>query len=139
MFHHEVCGQLSLPNIRKTFLNSKPWTIICILCQRIGYSFDFEEDIGLKCESYLPSSSMSNIYVLIIKSQLSTDVNCNVNIQKMRILDIFMRLSPEYKICNFTGLCGRVHSGNPSIKYQVQTIMEFHLIWHRAKSKKVHL
>ena len=83
MFHHEVCGQLSLPNIRKTFPNSKLWTII--LCYRIVYSFDFEGDIGLKCESYLASSSMWNIYVLIIKSQLSNDVNCNVKFQKMRI------------------------------------------------------
>ena len=139
MFHHEVCGRLSLPKIRKTFPNSKLWTIICILCQRIGYSFDSEEDMGLKCESYLPSSSMSNIYVLIIKSQLSNDVNCNVKFQKMRILDISMRLSHEYKICNFTGLCGRVHSGNSSRKYQVEKIMEFHLMWHRAKSKSVHL
>ena len=95
MFNHEVCGQLSLPNIRKTFPNSKLWTIICILCQRIGYSFDSEEDMGLKCESYLPSSSMSNIYVLIIKSQLSNDVNCNVKFQKMRIpLFMFYSIFP---------------------------------------------
>ena len=95
MFHHEVCGQLSLPNIRKTFPDSKLRTIICILCHRILYSFDFEEDIGLKCESYLPSSSMSNIYVLIIKSQLSNDVNCNVKFQKMRIpLFMFYSIFP---------------------------------------------
>ena len=95
MFHHEICGQLSLPNIRKTFPNSKLWTIICILCHRIVYSFDFEGDIGLKCESYLPSSSMWNIYVLIIKSQLSNDVNCNVKFQKMRIpLFMFYSIFP---------------------------------------------
>ena len=93
MFHHEVCGQLSLPNIRKTFPNSKLWTII--LCYRIVYSFDFEGDIGLKCESYLASSSMWNIYVLIIKSQLSNDVNCNVKFQKMRIpLFMFYSIFP---------------------------------------------
>ena len=85
MFPQEVCGQFSLLNIRKTFPNFKLWTIICILCQIIVYSFDFEGDIGLKCESYLPSSSMWNIYVLIIKSELSNDVNCNVMFQKMRI------------------------------------------------------
>ena len=89
MFHHEVCGQLSLPNIRKTFPDSKLRTIICILCHRILYSFDFEGDIGLKCESYLPSSSMWNIYVLVIKSHLSNDVNFNFKFQKMRI-SLFM-------------------------------------------------
>ena len=95
MFPHEVWGQLCLPNIRKTFPNSKLWTIICILCHRIVYSFDFEGDIGLKCESYLPSSSMWNMYVLIIKSQLSNDVNCNVKFQKMRIpLFMFYSIFP---------------------------------------------
>ena len=95
MFHHEVCGQLSLPNIRKTFPDSKLRTIICILCHRILYSFDFEGDIGLKCESYLPSSSMWNIYVLVIKSHLSNDVNFNFKFQKMRIpLFMFYSIFP---------------------------------------------
>ena len=95
MFHHEVCGQLSLPNIRKTFLDSKLRTIICILCHRILYSFDFEGDIGLKCESYLPSSSVWNIRVQIIKSDLSNDVNFNFKFQKMRIpLFMFYSIFP---------------------------------------------
>ena len=71
------------------------WTIICILCQRIVYSFNFEGDIGLKCESYLPSSSMWNIYVLVIKSHLSNDVNFNFKFQKMRIpLFMFYSIFP---------------------------------------------
>ena len=136
MFHHEVCGQLSLPNIRKTFPNSKLWTIICILCHRIVYSFDFEGDIGLKCESYLPSSSMWNMYVLIIKSQLSNDVNCNVKFQKMQILDISMRLSYEYKIFNFTGLCGSI----PEIRQEsTKSRKLWNFMWYCAKSKNVHL
>ena len=95
MFHHEVCGQLSLPNIRKTFPDSKLRTIICILCHRILYSFDFEGDIGLKCESYLPSSSVWNIRVQIIKSDLSNDVNFNFKFQKMRIpLFMFYSIFP---------------------------------------------
>ena len=83
--------------------------------------------------------------MLIIKSQLNNGVNCNINFQKKKdsivyvLLEISMRLSRKSKTCHFKGFSRRVFSGNLSRKYQVEKNMEFHLMRHRTKSKKVQL
>ena len=81
-----------------------------------AYATEIEWSSGLKLVKvlYLQRSCMSDVFLLINKSQLNNNVNSKMNFKQMQILlfmfhSDFLVIFTRDKTCEFTGLCRRLY------------------------------